>query len=106
MLELATYKDNMVSTDDYINQTIKVCTAWIPIVKGEEPEGKIIVAFDDPSFGYFSKEAEAAYDEDGVWRFWLSDRVISTHKDGVTHYKKIGKLPKEAKKTQDEGDKQ
>jgi len=54
----------------------------------------------------YSKEAEAAYFEDGIWRFWLSDRVISTHEDGVTHYKKIGKLPKVAKKEQEVGDKQ
>jgi len=39
---------------------------WIPIVKGEEPEGKVIAAFDDPSWGGYSKEAEAAYFEDGV----------------------------------------
>lgn len=79
---------------------------WIPIVKGLEPEGKVIVAFDDPSWGGYSKEAEAAYFEDGLWRFWLSDRVISTHADGVTHYKELGKLPKEAKKHQEDGDKQ
>jgi len=76
---------------------------WIPIVKGEEPEGKVIAAF---AWGGYSKEAEAAYFEDGIWRFWLSDRVISTHEDGVTHYKKIGKLPKVAKKEQEVGDKQ
>ena len=79
---------------------------WIPIVKGEEPEGKVLVAFDDPSWGGYCKEAEAAYFEDGIWRFWLSNRVISTHKDGITHYKEIGKLPDVAKEKQEVGDKQ
>ena len=73
---------------------------WIPIVKGEEPDGKVLVAFDDPSWGYYSKEAEAAYFEDGEWRFWLSDREISTHADGVTHYQIIPDLPKVAKEKQ------
>jgi len=59
---------------------------WNRVVEGKEPEGKVLVAYDEPSWGSFSKETEAAYFEDGIWRFWLSDRVISTHEKGVTHW--------------------
>jgi len=73
---------------------------WIPVVKGKEPIGKVLVAFDNPFFGCYDKEAECACFEDGVWQFWLSGKEISTHENGVTHYKTISGLPDVAKKEQ------
>lgn len=56
-------------------------------------EGKILVVYGEPSFGEFYPEIECAYYEEGIWRFWLSDREISTN--GVTHWKPLPKLPNE-----------
>lgn len=62
---------------------------WIPMVKNEEPEGKVWVAFDKPFSGEYTSECECAYFEDGIWRFWLTDKEISTHENGVTHWHPI-----------------
>ncbi len=64
---------------------------WIPIVKGMEPEGKVLLSYDQECFGHFSPETECAYfDEDeGIWRFWLSDREVYTRAGGHTHYQEL-----------------
>jgi len=62
---------------------------WTRIVKGEEPEGKVLVAYDEPCWGSYSKETECAFFDDGEWMFWLSSRTISTHKNGVTHWQSL-----------------
>lgn len=68
---------------------------WIEVVEGEEPEGKVLISYDQERFGCFSPETECAYFEDGIWRFWLSDREVHTRENGVTHWQPLperGKL--------------
>jgi len=42
-------------------------------------EGKVLVLYGEPFFGGFTPEIECGYYEDGIWRFWLSDKEISTN---------------------------
>jgi len=63
---------------------------WVS-VNERLPEGKVLVCYGEPFFGTFTSEIEVGYYEGGIWRFWLSDRVINT--DGVTHWMPLPELP-------------
>ena len=54
-------------------------------------EGKILVLYGEPFFGYFNPEIEVGYYEDEEWRFWLSDKVIRG--SGVTHWMPLPEPP-------------
>ena len=55
-------------------------------------EGQVLIQFGDPFMGEFSQEIETGYYEDGEWRFWLNDRVVSTN--GVTFWRPLPKKKK------------
>jgi len=67
---------------------------WIS-TEDEKPEGKVLIQYGEPTWGSFSQEIEIGYydddddddDEEGVWRFWLSDREVSTN--GVTYWRPL-----------------
>ncbi len=52
-----------------------------------EDDGKVLILFGDPFFSGYSPEIECAYYEDGVWRFWLNNQIVST--DGVTDWQRL-----------------
>lgn len=66
-------------------------TNWIDVndkMPGDE-HTKVLIAFDEPFFGGYTKEWEAGYydNESGKWRFWMSDREVLG--PGVTHWAEI-----------------
>lgn len=67
---------------------------WLPIESAPKEEC-VLVAFDEPFFGTFTKEVEVAYydSHSNKWRFTLTDREIKG--GGVTHWKHLSEPPKD-----------
>jgi len=65
-------------------------------MKDAPPDTAVLLIYDEPSWGSYTQELEKAYFDEHTqkWRFWLNDKEISTHENGIIKWLPLPQVSK------------